>query len=156
MSNFPAALRSKPLLERRCRHQQIVSNPSGIDVQSRSGGGFMSRCFRCKVVRSVLRDGIPRNFYDSFMAGNRVILAATPSLTIENGLRSRRAIYSRCSRIESWLHAKIQLKMVAVHARPPRIWTSIADNRRLWTENADMFSATGLPWAYSPYDVRTR
>ena len=112
--------------------------------------------FRCMVVRSVLRGGIHRNFCESFMAGDRVILAATPSLIVENGLRSRGAIYSRRSRIESGLRAKIQLKMLVVHEKRPRIWTSIADNRRFWTENADMFSATGLPWAYGRYAGRTR
>jgi hypothetical protein len=158
LADFPTGVIAKAVQRYMytCRHQEIVSNPSGIDVQSRSGAGFVNRSFRCKVVRSMLPGGIPGNSCDSIMAGNRAILASTPHPIVKNGLRSIRAIHSRHSRIESWLQAKIQLKMFAVHARPPRIWTSIADNRRFWTENADMFSATGLPWAYGRYTVRTR
>jgi len=42
----------------------------------------------------------------------------------------------------------------AVSESDSRIWTSIADKLRFWTENADMFSATELPWTYGSYTVR--
>jgi hypothetical protein len=50
----------------------------------------------------------------------------------------------------------VQLDMLAILRLGPRIWPSIADNRRFWTSNADMFSAQISKCEFSDSAARAR